>query len=917
MKKPMKYRILTSAMVWFLAICASGQTATPPSTLEGWAERLQKFGKALPQEQVFVHMDNTCYYLGDTIYYKAYLRRTDTGAPSQISGVLYAELFNQDGYLVERQLLEMKDGQGHGSFCLPDTLYGGFYELRAYTRWQLNWGAYEHAHTKDAERWFFSKQMSKQYYLDYDKLYSRVFPIYDKPLTPGDYTPDMTLRPMSRVFKQQEKGTQATVTFYPEGGHLVAGAANRVAFEANDEEGRHVAGTLTVKDGAGQQVAQAKAERRGRGSVTFTPEAGKKYTATLAWDGGTTTAQLPETENEGCSLTAVPGEGTLQLTLHTAGATQPLPLGVTVMHEGVLSDFQQTEPSATRTVTFDTSKWPTGIAQFTVFDAQGRVYADRMVFVRQPGFKAQNVKIDGVKDDYKPFEHISVSVLGTPGSTVSVAVRDAAHTEALYDNADILSEMLLSSQIKGFVENPRYYFEADDAQRAQDLDLLLMIQGWRRHDWHTMTAPGAFVLTHIPERTPLMKGMVNHYEAESSALQTKEFENAVAQTGNTMTENTHSQNSNNLAPADKPQTNEAADRFYQKESNLKHEVRMHAEFVKPGASENVVGEVDTKNGTFQIESPRFFEQCFFFLGASDTTKWNGGQPPIWVKEAEDGDGAPNYPEFYVKLNPIHPRFVKPYAWYHCNTMGNTEISADGTAVQNPDGTHTLQQINVGTRRSIKRGFTASKPAFVIDAYTAFNEVCDAGFNTGVYTGYAAFAQNLARTYIGDMNMERRYNIVNRFDTRTATYNMSDKERDRYNHLAMLDKVYIYTDYCPRREGDPTYQQSNQPEVTIDLRLLPNEGRRAVYRDRRYILNGFSVCEDFYRPDYSHKPLPETKDYRRTLFWEPNLRLDAQGKAQVECWNNSSTTRVAVSVEGMATDGAPQTGLLLPGSGKKK
>ena len=106
-------------------------------------------------------------------------------------------------------------------------------------------------------------------------------------------------------------------------------------------------------------------------------------------------------------------------------------------------------------------------------------------------------------------------------------------------------------------------------------------------------------------------------------------------------------------------------------------------------------------------------------------------------------------------------------------------------------------------------------------------------------------------------------------------------------------------------------------MTIDLRLLPNEGRRAVYRDRRYILNGFSVCEDFYRPDYSHKPLPETKDYRRTLFWEPNLRLDAQGKAQVECWNNSSTTRVAVSVEGMATDGAPQTGLLLPGSGKKK
>lgn len=907
----MKHRFLLPIIACCMAICTSGQTATPPSTLEGWAERVQKFGKALPQEQVFVHMDNTCYYLGDTIFYKAYIRRTDTGAPSQISGVLYAELFNQDGYLVERQLLEMKNGQGHGSFCLPDTLYGGFYELRAYTRWQLNWGAYEHAHTKDAERWFFSKQMSQQYYRDYDKLYSRVFPVYDKPLAPGDYTPDMTLRPMSRVFKQQEKAAKVGLKFFPEGGHLVAGAPCRVAFEANDEDGRHTAGTLTVKDGSGQQVAEAKAQQRGRGCVNFTPQAGQKYTATFAWDGGTATENLPKAEDEGCGLTAKPGKGTMELALHTAGATQGMELGVTVMHEGMLSDFRQTEAGADRTVTFDTSKWPTGIAQITVFNAQGRVYADRMVFVRQPGFKAENVEIGGVKDRYEPFQAISMTLQGAPGSTLSVAVRDAATTEALYDNADMLSEMLLSSQIKGFVENPRYYFEADDAQRAQDLDLLLMIQGWRRYDWRTMAVPGEFVLNHMPERTPLMMGQVNRYKAEGATLQFEEFEKAVARMGDTMTENTGSQNSNDLVPADKPRTNEAADKFYQKESNLKHEVRMHAEFVKPGASEGVVGEVDTEKGTFKIESPRFFDQCFFFLGASDTTKWNGGQPPLWVKEAEDGNGEPNYPEFYVKLTPIHPRFVKPYGWYHCNTMTAGVVGTDGTITQEADGTHTLKQITVGTRRSIKRGFTASKPAFVVDAYTAFNEVCDAGFNTGVYTSYAGFAQNLARTYIGDMNMERRYTIVNRFDTRPPTYNMSDKERDRYNHLTMLDKVYIYTDYCPRREGDPTYKQSNQPEVTIDLRLLPNEGRRAVYRDRRYILNGFAVCEDFYQPDYSRKPLPETKDYRRTLYWNPDLKLDAQGQARVECWNNSSTTRVAVSVEGMAADGAPQTGTLMP------
>ena len=91
------------------ALLLRAQQSSAPTTLEGWAERLETFGKSIPQEQVFVHMDNTCYFLGDTIYYKAYVRRSDTGAPSRLSGVLYAELLNQDGYLVAFEY-EFADG---------------------------------------------------------------------------------------------------------------------------------------------------------------------------------------------------------------------------------------------------------------------------------------------------------------------------------------------------------------------------------------------------------------------------------------------------------------------------------------------------------------------------------------------------------------------------------------------------------------------------------------------------------------------------------------------------------------------------------------------------------------------------------------------------------------------------------------
>ena len=133
-------------------------------------------GTALPQEKVYLHLDNTCYFLGDTIWYKGYVTRTDRGTLTDMSKILYVDLFTPDGYLVERQQLEMTDGTAHGMFVLQDTLYGGYYELRAYTRWMLNFGQCEYPHIKETENRFYSLKMAKEFFRDYEKLYSRVFP---------------------------------------------------------------------------------------------------------------------------------------------------------------------------------------------------------------------------------------------------------------------------------------------------------------------------------------------------------------------------------------------------------------------------------------------------------------------------------------------------------------------------------------------------------------------------------------------------------------------------------------------------------------------------------------------------------------------------------------------------------------------
>ena len=189
-----------------MAVCHTGKAQTEANSLQQLAARVERFGTGLPQEKVYLHIDNTCYFVGDTIWYKAYVTRADKGWLTDLSKIMYVELLTPDGYLVERQQLKMEDGTADGAFTLNDSLYAGYYELRAYTRWMLNFGKQEHPHSKYSTDMFYNEQMAKDFFRDYDKLYSRVFPVFDQPETPGRYPKDMTLRPMRRYYKERKEG---------------------------------------------------------------------------------------------------------------------------------------------------------------------------------------------------------------------------------------------------------------------------------------------------------------------------------------------------------------------------------------------------------------------------------------------------------------------------------------------------------------------------------------------------------------------------------------------------------------------------------------------------------------------------------------------------------------------------------------
>ena len=970
------------SFLWLLMpVAGLAQTTQPPTTVEGWADRLTRFGKAIPQEKVFVQMDNTCYFLGDTIWFAAYTRRTDSGLPSNVSRVLYVELLNQDGFLQERQLIEMKNGRGHGNFVLPDSLYAGYYELRAYTRWQLNWGITEKEHSAGAEDWFFNKTMAKEFYRDYDKLYSRVFPVYDKPQEAGDFYHDMTTRPLRRYFKSGAPEPQPMLTLFPEGGHLVAGVPCRVAFEAATETGEALEGTLeilkngnieTLKDAQGQDAHSVAAVSRGRGVFLFTPAADQRYTARFtSKDGKTVEAEIKDAVADGVALSVERKGDEWEIQVHAVGEAATKPLGLTIMHEGRTLLFQELTGGPSTQIHYsplldrEGQGGESGIHQATVFDADGRVWADRLFFVSKPELLQPTLTISGLKSEYAPYSQVSLQVTasslkspsplgegaGVSPLGVSLAIRDAAASDYTYDTSNILTEMLLSSELKGFIPDPAYFFEADDQEHRQALDLLMMTQGWRRFEWHTMATPGAFALVQPAEtQTQILRGEVLNYTAGLLQDDVRPFDNCPtpydyekhmveslsgggdvgifemmmdlrkklrnSEDGLSIKDSYEGAGQGEVIETIEAESYAigehfppgsyrmrgpiATARFNAKEKDLKREVQVHAEFTQPG-SESVLGDVETRNGQFIIQAPRFEDCCVFFLGASDSTKWKKGKSHQWIEVDETKDA-----EYYVRLSWPYPRFTQPYSHYQTTLrpLSEKEQTKAWAGRFNAKTFETdMQDVTIRARHGGLRRLDLSKPAYTVDAYIAFNDASDAGLMSGAYRGRFHFINSLARLYAGDMQTSNQYLVEARYDGYNISLNRSNQIIDRFNQLTNISTVAFYTDYNPRTGGDPRAKEDNVMRLAVNLQSMANEGRRAVYRDRRYILQGFNVADSFYHPDYQRTPPAEgAKDYRRTLYWNPDLQLDAEGKATVTCFTGSKPAILSVEANGLAGDG---------------
>ena len=917
------------------------------------------------QEKVYIHTDNTCYFKGDTIWYKAYVTRADNNRYTDMSRLMYVELVSSDGLVVERQqLIVSEKGYSSGDFALKDSLYSGFYELRAYTRWMLNFCVTEHPYGRKDREQFYNRQMAADFFRQYGTIYSRVFPVYERPDSAGSYAQKYIVsRPKQRLDKELKP--DLNIKFYPEGGNLIAGTKCRIAFEATTEEGEGVDKLLLH---IGTQTA--KTEYMGRGSfVLEIPEEGSLPKVRCTYKGKEYSFSLPKTEKRGVTIRgeestlsqilSMGREGTdrevgWRFRMMAYGLDATKEYGCAVLCRGQLQHFQRVDfGSGNGETEIQLTNLPTGVNNLIIFNEDGQPLADRLFFVNNHDYGTQCIEVEGLKDEYQPYEHVQLSFHApADAGHISIAVRDASTDDPTYDTGTMLTELLLSSELKGFVAYPDYYFEADDEEHRNNLDLLMLVQGWRRYNFReltenrplryqpekNMTVEGAvYKMVYFDEVSPdeLSNWQIGNFGTPSTEADFKDKDNPPAtdrqediyeESSNIQNEevwnkeqieNNRMENMNSKETFARSTAQELPDenKYGINYGTLRKEVTLEAELVL-GTDVATVELQTQRGGRFNFSFPPYYGDAILFMSAHDIELSKRKEHRLTHKDRLDEHALP---EYYVKRDLFYPVFAKTYSFYqnHFPTAeSNINLNLDW---QQDDSISSMDKEleTVIVREKPWRGKRAidyEKPAVVYKAYELYNLVTDYGLSFGM-VNFRRFPVQIGTMLFGSMHVERPINVEAKINNGTfyRSFSFSDiappVNRSNYSlmkdlELRRLQEVKVYTDFELRNWEKPWNNAAEETDVTVNYITFPDEGKQYTFRDRRIVLHGLTEPHEFYRPDYRSRPLPELKDYRRTLYWNPNAKLDNEGNFKAEFYNGSRELRLKVCAEGLTAQGKP-------------
>lgn len=426
-------------------------------------------------EKAYLHFDKPYYAAGDTMRFKAYVILGEHNDLSKLSGVLHVDLIGPGNGIVKSIKLQIVNGIGWGDFPLAFALNAGNYRVRAYTNYMQN-----------APEYFFDKTIA-------------IGSAMNNGIAPN--TPE-------------QKG-QADLQFFPEGGELSTAMVSKVGFKAIGTNGLGVNVKGVVVDNTNSQVAAFSSSHLGMGTFYLQPEEGKTYKAKVTFaDGSQGTFNLPAVQSKGIALEVKDTLGKLSIEIHSNKAyfqeNLNKNISLVIYGSGFVNTVNTKLDSRRLSMDIPNSQFPSGVVQVTLFSQTADPLSERLVFLKNSDLV--DLTLASNKNSYSKREKVSVSVSAKDKGNVaeghfSVSVIDESKVPVDENNeTTILTYLLLTSQLRGYIEQPNYYFLQNNNQTAGDLDALMLTQGYRRFTWKKLLDGRDSIFAYAPEKSLEISG---------------------------------------------------------------------------------------------------------------------------------------------------------------------------------------------------------------------------------------------------------------------------------------------------------------------------------------------------------------------------------------------------------------------------
>ena len=830
------------------------------------------FAPNMSQEKVYLHLDNTGYFDGETIRFKAYVLRSDTESFTNISRVLYVELLNPSGDVIATRKCAIVDGQANGEIKLEKVFGAGYYEIRAYTRYMTNWGN--------------------------AACFSRIIPIFDTPKQDGDYS-NRTIEDVShrkRLPNYRDGGEGGQIGIYPEGGRMVKGLRGSVAFQIHgyipvfgddaDQDDKPVAQLLSAD---GQVIADnITVDKFGRGVFEVVPDTVPMTLKVKNIGDKNITAPLPVVSEEGLALTvnAVSGRNITASVMGSQGL-RGMKFGMMLQHSGtVIATDTFTLSDAPNTLVLPREQMPAGVSLLTIFDGAGTVLADRMMFIAPKEDPCDSIRIEAKTSELRPCGKVELELTTLPNTTFSFSAMDVA-TMPTGKEGNAKTWMLLSSELKGYIAHPDYYFEADDTEHRRAADLLMMVQGWRKYN-----PPLAKKLQPIEDKLYLF-GQLKQAKKKHGVANVDLSVYLYNTAGESLKGETTTDSLGNY-------------RFELPDCNGEWNMLMYTK-------------KEDKDVNYHVGIDRHFSPSARTLSPLEQALSKVNDPNLFIIAKDNVENDVFIPlNKRVKVLPtikVKGRRIFDFAresWesesrgeYKAQVYYNCDIESDKIADSGMDSPGFFEWLcgrNPLFGGSVTDMENSSLKVFEQTAVEQIDEpegdIFTVGVNTtsdtiheGLMYKYRPIVWVLNNDYYMTTGREREFEVL-----------YIPKRSVAAELPIFLDEakaVYIRDD----RNSISGYIKSTELEGFDPVMVFVythHKFLRDVKGLRRTHYQGYNVPETFEMEDYSI--MPPMEDFRRTIFWEPNVKTDAQGKAKIEFYNNSSCTQMYISAEGITSDG---------------